>query len=121
MTLIHPIIREMADDDRKHDPWGAGMGALGAVCDVLHVEGGTIPTSAGYWPSMGLTLAAMIAEQDSGEYDRQRTLLAGLYPEDFPGFWVEGYEPNLTIADLEYAARVLDRYLDQVRLAGRDY
>lgn len=115
---MHKIIREMANEDRVTDPWGAGMMALGAVCDVLFIEGGVIPTSAGYWPAMGLTHDAMV-EHD--EFTQQRTLLAGLHPEQFPGFWVEGYEPDMTVDDLEYAARVLDRYLDLVKHAGRDY
>ena len=121
MTLIHPIIRGMADDDRDHDPWGTGMMTLGAICDVLSVEGGDIPAEAGYRPAMGLGRDALADDAEDGEFYHQRDLLAGLYPDEFPGHWVDGYEPDLSMGDLEYAARVLHRYLDVVRLAGKDY
>ena len=49
------------------------------------------------------------------------TLLTALHPDEHPGAWVEGYQPNMTADDLEYAAQILSRYLDWVRLAGRDY
>lgn len=108
---MHKLIREIADDDRRYDPWGAGMTALGAVCDVLHVEGGGVPAEAEYSPGVGV---------DTEDHN-VTTLLAGLYPGRYVGFWVEGYAPNLRLSDLEYAARILSRYLDWVRLAGRDY
>lgn len=109
---MHEIIRGIADDDRAYDPWGAGMAALGAVCDVLHEYDGEIPESAEYRPGV-------FGPDLSG--DAARTLLAGMFPERFPGFWVEGYRPDLTLADLEHAARVLSRYLDWVCFAGRNY
>lgn len=121
MTLIHPIIQEIANNDRQHDPWGSGMMALGAVCDVLSVEGGHIPPEAGYRPAMGLGREALADTDEDSEFYYQRDLLAGMYPDEFPGYWVEGYEPNLTTEDLEYAAKVLHRYLALVKLAGRDY
>lgn len=117
---MHEVIREIADNDRTYDPWGAGMGALGAVCDVLWVEGGSIPAEAGYRPALALTRAALTRDA-CGEFDDQRTLLAGLDPDEFPGFWVDGYDPGLSLDDLEHAARVLSRYLDVVKIAGRDY
>lgn len=114
MTKMHKIIRDLADDDRAYDPCGSGMLALGAVCDVLAVKGGDIPADAGY--SSG-ALGVGIDPEDNHATD----LLAGLDPDAFPGHWVEGYTPNLTLADVEYAAVILSRYLDFVRLAGRDY
>lgn len=111
---MHTLIRDIADDDRAYDPWGAGMAALFAICDVLATEGEDIPTEAAYSPG------AMGPHVDADD-DRARTLMAGLFPDRFPGFWVDGHRPNLTVSDLQYAARVLCRYLDLVRIAGRDY
>lgn len=110
---MHKIIREIADDDRAYDPWGAGMMALGAVCDALHVAGGEVPVEAGYRPGAG--------GPDVMGDETLETVLAGLYPDRYEGYWVEGYVPGLSLADVEYAARILSRYLDWVRLAGRDY
>lgn len=109
---MHAIIRDIADDDRAYDPWGAGMTALGAVCDVLAVEGGDVPASAGYRPGVfGPDVS----------YCQAKSLLAALHPNRFRGYWVDGFVPDLSVADLEYAARILSRYLDWVRVAGRDY
>lgn len=116
---MHTIIREIADDDRAYDPWGAGTNALGAVCDVLATEGEPVPSEAGYRLS---PVAGPIIDTDPDTGDHAATtVLAALNPGDFPGFWVDGYTPGLTVADLQYAARILSRYLDWVRLAGRDY
>lgn len=124
MTLLHPIVKAMVDDDRKHDPWGSCLGTLGPVCDVLWVMGAydVIPSSAGYRPAMGLGHPGDLRhDKTSGENHQAHELLAALDPEFDPGYWIEGYEPNLTFDDLEYAARVLDRYADVLTLAGRDY
>ncbi len=99
---MHEIIREMADDDRDYDPWGAGMTALGAVCDVLAVNGEPVPASAGYSPGAGGP------HIEPGDYWAE-TLL------------VELENGAVDVQDLDYAARILSRYLDWVRLAGRDY
>ncbi len=111
---MHKIIRDIADDDRAHDPWGTGMAALGACCDVLAVERKQVPAEAGYSPGAA---GPALEPGDS----RAETLMAALHPDRFPGYWVDGYQPDLSIDDLQHAARVLSRYLDWVRLAGRDY
>lgn len=111
---MNSIIREIADDDREYDPWGTGMTALGACCDVLAVEGEHVPAEAGYSPGAA---GPFIEPEDSNA----NTLLAALHPDRFPDFWVPGYRPELSVADLQHAVRVLSRYLDLVRLAGRDY
>lgn len=111
---MHKIIRDIADDDRAYDPWGAGMAALVAVCDVLAVEDEHVPAEAGYRPGAG---GPHIDPDDSNAV----SLMAGLHPDRYQGFWVEGYAPNLTVADLTYAARILSRYLDLIRRAGRAY
>lgn len=112
---LHSIIRELADDDRAYDPFGAAMGALSALCNVLHVEGETVPADAGFRPAMG-----------QGDIDpddiRAVMVLAALRPDRFPGYWVEGYAPSpLSVADVQYAVRILSRYVDWCHVAGRAY
>lgn len=111
---MHKIIREIADDDRAYDPYGAGNTALFAVCEALTIEGEGVPPEVGYRPGV---FGAFADPQDSA----QSTILAGLDPDRFPGYWVEGYTPNLTVEDLQYAARILSRYIAWVTLAGRSY
>lgn len=123
MTLLHPIItKELVDDDRAHDPWGSTLATLGAICDVLSVMGGEIPASAGYRPAMGLSHPNDLRWNEvTGENYNAHILLTGLDTSFDPGLFTEDYEPDLATDDLEYAARVLDRYADVLKLAGRDY
>lgn len=104
---LHRLLREMADDDRKHDPWGACLGALGPICDLMTVigEGSGIPGSAGYRPAMGLGMWSIAADSYVGE-----ELVLAWFTDD-----------SLDHPDLEYAARVLDRYADLIKAAGKDY
>lgn len=111
---MHSIIRELADDDRAHDPFGAAMRALGTLCDVLYADGETVPAVAGFRPAMG---QGDIDPDDSNAV----TVMAALYPDRFPGYWVEGYAPNLSVEDVEYAVRILSRYVDWCEAAGRSY
>lgn len=96
--------------DHKYDPWGSGMIVAGAICDVLYTLDGEIPSAAGYRPAAGLrTTADLALDPVSGENELQSELLELLTTGE------------LQLVDLEHAARVLDRYLDLVKLAGRDY
>jgi hypothetical protein len=36
---MHALLREFADNDRAHDPWGACLGALGPICDLMTSSG----------------------------------------------------------------------------------
>jgi hypothetical protein len=114
--MLHSLIREIADTDRAYDPFGAGMAALFAVCDVLYAADEYVPAEAGFRPGMGQPTGSVDPDDSSAT-----TLLAGLCPEEFPGYWIDGYSPNLSVADLQYAARILSRYIDWITLAGRDY
>jgi hypothetical protein len=107
---LRPLVSEHFWDI-KHDPWGTGLLVAGAIADVLYVEHGEIPESAGYRPPMmgSFTRADLTYNAVSGENDLQADLLQMLDNE------------AVTMADLEHAMRVLDRYLDLVKLAGRDY
>jgi len=96
--------------DIKCDPWGSCLGALGPILDVLYVRGGDIRASAGYRPAMALhSEADLVYDEVSGENDLAAYLLERLDAGE------------IVIADLEFAARVLDRYADLVRAAGQDY
>lgn len=110
---LHGLIREFADEDRVHDPWGAGMSVLGPICDVMSASGNgsSIPGSVGYSPGYTLQngLFDLIHNPVTGENYVAGSLVAAIW------------EGRMTFADLEHAARVLDRYLDLVRAAGRDY
>lgn len=112
---MHPLLREMADEDRKHDPWGACLGALGPICDVLYVECGHIPPSAGYRPG-GIPPGAGLDRSRLDTYDPitgENSYTAEIYRALDAG--------ELGVTDLEDAACVLDRYADLVKAAGRDY
>lgn len=75
------------------DLWGSALSALGGVCDVLYAFGGDIPTSASYSPGMG--------GPDLGDYPA-----AEYYELTEAG--------HASVGDLEYWARVLDRFADLV-------
>lgn len=124
MTMIHSVIREIADDDRAHDPWGAGMSALGAVCDVLFALGDSelIPVEAGFRPAMASSQdIEELRDDGTGENYHAHAILAAMDSTFDPDYYVFGFLHDLTVDDLEYAADVLTRYLDLVKLAGRDY
>jgi hypothetical protein len=74
------------------DPWGSAQSALGGACDVLCDHGGDIPASAGYSPGIGPDLESYPAAE-----------------------YVELTEAgHVSVGDLEYWARVLDRFADLV-------
>ena len=74
------------------DPWGSVLSSLGGVCDVLHTLDGNIPASAGYSPGTG---------PDLSDYP------AAMYVELLN-------DGAVSLHDLEYWARVLDRFADLV-------
>ena len=121
-SRLHPLIQEMVDEDRAYDPWGACLGALGPICDVLFVQQANIPTSVGYSPAGGPGVTPNdldLSVQPSGENEQADMLLRAMNLELYPDDFVDMDE--LTIGDLEYAVRVLDRYADLLKLAGKDY
>jgi hypothetical protein len=79
------------------DPWGSALSNLGGICDLLYLEGGDIPDSAGYSPGCGPAM---------DDYP------AAMFDEMFT-------DREAMIADFEYWARVLDRYADLVPEAMR--
>lgn len=98
-TVVREAVRELAWD-REHDPYGSAMVALGAVVDTLWLNGEGVP-SAIATPSPGWDGEEAVA-QDAHDIDA--TLSIGA-----------------TTDDVRYWALVLARYVNVIRLAGRDY
>lgn len=95
------------------DRWGSAMMAAGAVCDVATVAGelDSIPDGLQYRPGVGLLSLTLddLATGDLADSYEVATLAAA---------YIAG---EITGADLDLAARILDRYLDVLRAAGEDY
>jgi hypothetical protein len=110
--LTNPALQVLADNWDSHDPWGSGMVALGAVCDVLTAanEQDRIDPGAGYRPAMGQT-QSLDDLADSGEDEAW----------DCVALANELREGTVTVDDLARAARILHLYLDRVRAADLDY
>jgi hypothetical protein len=105
------VLHYMRDGWDAGDPWGSGMMLAGACADALTIMGeGTTAPGLGYAPAPGLesvTLDEVAADSDSyGELAYVAALVL---------------DGTFTAADLQLACRILDRYLDIVRAAGRDY
>jgi hypothetical protein len=99
--------------DGEHDPWGSGMAALGAVCDVLYAMGEShlIEPSAGYRPAMGQSAdLAALADADPEDEMWDTVALAQAVRSG-----------DVNADDLARASRILSLYLDLARDAGRDY
>lgn len=100
----NPVLAWMRDDDIGHDPWGTAMAWSFAVCEYLHhvaLADEAIPESLGYSSSP-------VVRQGEGYEDES---------------WPEGaiVEMAVDTYTLSVAARVLSRYLDWCKAAGRDY
>lgn len=132
LTRAHraaPALEAFRDDWDAGDPWGSGMAALGAMCDVLHMVErlDLVPEGSGYRPSVMwdprerrtmaryLTMWMSAPEDDADEpeeLDEYREIL---------NVWRPLVAGRITLDDIATAARILSRYLDMVRAAGRDY
>jgi hypothetical protein len=97
----NPVLSWMRDDDLKHDPWGTAMSWAFAVCEYLwHVAlCDDIPEGLGYAPGA-------VRRGDFIEESYADQALA---------------EMPLDTFTLVQAAKVLGRYLDWCKAAGRDY
>lgn len=97
------IMQMVREDDVKYDPWGTALGWLGVIGDVVKgLEGRNMPE---YLPgAFSVTRDCIVANNAYGQ-----DVLDGLDN----GTW--------TLADLESAYTILNRFADWVRLAGRDY
>jgi hypothetical protein len=99
----NPVLQWMRDDDMS-DPWGTAMSWAFAVCEYLHhvaLADDAIPESLGYVP--GPVTPVGVGYEEEG------------YPEQAL------VEMAVDTYTLGMAARVLSRYLDWCKAAGRDY
>jgi hypothetical protein len=92
------------EDDIKHDPFGTGMAWQFAVCENLAALGSDVPYAVGY--ASGAGGPVLESWEDQAVYD---------YLTDVTG------DPDARRAEVEYAARILERFLGWVKAAGRDY
>lgn len=112
-NYVLQIARDNWDD---HDPWGSAMAWAWAVCESLTAIEADVPESLGYSPGMGGPEVPGRPYADGGV----------MAPEDV------SYETNevwdflnkaggTQILEVQEAARILSRYLDWCKLAGKDY
>lgn len=96
-------IREVSWDI-EHDPFGEAMVMLGAIVDLLADEGIGIPSAIASG-SMGIDWGSDTADGDVTAQELWQGMANGAYSVD----------------DVQYAMFVMSRYVDIVRMAGRDY
>jgi len=100
--------------DRKHDPWGSGMGALGVLLDVLWTCGEGVPSRIATPGAAGGGILDPDADVDGPNApDDESADARWLYQQVCRG--------ELTIDDVRYGMFVVDRYLSLVERAGRSY
>lgn len=110
-TGRNAILDDVRADDLAHDPWGTGIGALFAVADALTIWGISVPADLDYRPSPMLT-------RDDPSWRN-----IGYYLADYPGIG-HTIARMLIDGDIDgvlYAARVLNRFDNVCRMAGRNY
>lgn len=103
---MNKAIREVLDNsDRAYDPFGAAMQVMGAMCDLLEVNGTPefIPAAVGYRPALGLTAEVVNDDWTAAEF------LDLLGAETIDYF------------DMRDALLILDRYIGLLVVLGRDY
>lgn len=110
----NPAIDSLIDSWDHGDPWGSGVLALSAVCDVLEAmgEGGRVDPGAGYAPAKVATHPTLeeMAENADDDFQSDASWLAESV-----------LDGDVTEEDLARASRILSLYLDLVRAAGKDY
>lgn len=109
-ALANPVLTLMREDDISHDPWGTAMAWAFAVAEVLYAAGEDVPDEMGFSPSPFVQYSNRAPEEwpDAEVWH----LLNGV-----PAYWVRA----ATVADIQFAGRVLARYLAWCRAAGRAY
>lgn len=114
-----PAIAAVIDSWDGGDPFGSAMGAAWAVAEVARAADaeassridGTLSVSWGMVPTLDLAEAAdPESREDPGDVSFTTHCLAGAY-----------LDGAVTVADLAFAARVLNRYIDLCTAAGLDY
>lgn len=104
MSKIHPVIRGIiVVNSGAGDEWGWAMSHTFALTELQHFRGDlSVPDSLGFRPS---------PVQDD------------VQTEEWPDAeYLEEFEAgNFTSEDIDYALRVLSRYLDHLKHQGVDY
>lgn len=102
------ILQLMRDDDIAYDPWGTAMAWAFGCAETLDVLGADVPDELGYQPSPYVNV------EDADTYQ----------PESYPDSEVWSYLQaggEAAVADVQFAARCLHRYIDWCKAAGKDY
>ena len=103
----NPVLAMMREDDWRHDPWGTAMAWAYAVCEYLHhiaLADEAIPASLGYSPAPFSPRGDDTFEPEDGDF--ASACLVEMAADTYT---------------LSVAARVLSRYLDWCKAAGKDY
>lgn len=98
---MNVIMKEIKANGDWYDPYGEAMGWLFAIAEVVYVEFGEI---------MPELRPSPLLDGRKDLYDREARHLLTMIDSSEVG-----------LSDLEYAFKILDRYADWCRLAGRDY
>lgn len=96
------ILDMVREGDIKHDPWGTALAWSFACAENLFDIGEDVPDSLGYRPSpFGAVIESYEDEEVQSFLDRNDT--------------------DEAVESVQYAAKILARYLDWCKLAGVDY
>ena len=112
------VLQVMRDGDFD-DPWGTAMGWAFACAEALTIVEAEVPEGLEYSPSPFGAVTESYEDVTVLEY-----LGYDVQADEYGN--VTSIVPPKTvdperIADVQHAARCLDRYLDWCRAAGRDY
>lgn len=104
----HNVFLNVMRDGDMGDMWGTAMAYGFAMCDMMYDKGlgYLIPNSLGYRPAMG---GADTEAYEWFEVNSQFAWLKDLYGQD------------VALAQAVFALRCLDRLLDWLKDAGKDY
>lgn len=122
----NPILDMMRDSDWD-DPWGTAIAWAFSACDVLYdADPNAIPAGLEYRPGMGgpeVPGAVEDVEDLSWEtcqvWEWLHATSVETDPIDLPYWEDAGFRARA--AELRFALLCLDRYLDWLKAAGKDY
>jgi hypothetical protein len=106
------ILQVMRDGDVAHDPWGTAMAWAFACAETLTVIGEDVPNELGYRPS------PFVRVETPETYNPES------YEDEMVWDYLrqgDGDENSNVIADVQFAAKCLSRYIDWCKAAGRSY
>lgn len=111
------ILQVMRDEFGADDEWGIAISWAFAVAECLAVIGAAPPAELEYQPS------PFVVVQSPEEYSK--AVRSGQEPYDHFLVWEYlGYDTGLTLSrveEVQQAGKILARYLDWLRAAGKDY